>query len=234
MSLKLSEMELEDFDSMINHAQIFNVGDDLVGPPTPICWPVSSQSKAQERLQFHMSKQRARFLGDRSAKYLKVIDENTNEIISIARWHKYPNGYSYEKGIEWEIHSPVEGKPFPKEMNIELHNFILSARDAERENWMGKGEACWILMHLVTRASHRNRGAAGMLINWGVEKARVDRIPAYLEAGAMARPIYEKHEFQQTGELMVLDLRAYGVGMDFVMAKMELKPREKKDPETAH
>lgn len=218
--LKLLEIRLEDFDTMVNHARIYPVGDDLVGPPTPICWPVFSQIEAQERLRFHMSKQRGRFLGDRSATYLKIVDEDTEEIVSIARWHYYPHGYSYADGIEWEIHSPVEGKLFPREMNIELHNYILSARDAERENWMAKDEPCWILMHMVTRASQRGRGAAGMLINWGVEKARVDGISAYLEAGTIGRPIYEKHGFQEIGEPMLLDLRPYGVDMDFAMAKM--------------
>jgi len=232
MSLKLCEIQLEDFESLINHAKIYHVGDDLVGPPTPICWPISSPMEAYERLQFHMSKQRSRFLGDRSATYLKIIDEDTKEIISIARWHKYPNGYSYAKEINWELHSPIEGQPFSQGMNIELHNFILSVRDAERINWMTKDEPCWILMHLVTRPSHRNRGAASMLINWGIEKARLDGIPVYLEAGAIARPIYEKHGFQQVGELMVLDLRAYGVDMDFVMAKMEINPQKQRKYES--
>lgn len=226
MPLKLHEILLEDFDNMTDHAKLFPVGDDLVGPPTPICWPVSSQTEAQERLRFHMSKQRGRFLGDRSATYLKIVDEDTKEIVSIARWHYYPNGYSYADGIGWEIHSPVEGQAFPSGMNIELHNFILSARDAERKNWMAKDEPCWILMHLVTRPSQRGRGAAGMLIEWGVERAKADGVPAYLEAGVMGRPIYEKHGFQQIGELMVLNMRAYGVDMDFVMAKMGIIPQK--------
>jgi hypothetical protein len=220
MALKLSKIQLEDFDNMINHARIYPVGDDLVGPPTPICWPVNSQIEAEKRLQFHMSKQRGRFLGDHSASYLKVVNEDTEEIVSMARWHYYPNGYSYEEGIGWEIHSPVEGLPFPPEMNVALHNFILSARDAERKKWMAKGKPCWILMHLVTRTSQRGRGAASMLIDWGVEKAREDNIPAYLEASVLGRPVYEKHGFQQIGELMVLDLREYSVDMDMVMAKM--------------
>ncbi|KUJ12980.1 uncharacterized protein LY89DRAFT_687883 [Mollisia scopiformis] len=172
-----------------------------------------------------MSKQRSRFLGDRSATYLKVVDEDTDEIVSIARWHYYPNGYSYTDGIPWEIHSPVEGQSFPLGMNIELHNFILSERDAERKNWMEKGAPCWILMHLVTRPSQRGRGAAGMLIDWGVEKARKDGVPAYLEASAMGRPIYEKHEFSQIGDLIQLDLRPFGVDMDIVMAKMGVFPK---------
>ncbi|KAH7346605.1 hypothetical protein BKA65DRAFT_502858 [Rhexocercosporidium sp. MPI-PUGE-AT-0058] len=224
MSLKLSEVQVEDFDAMINHANLYPPGDDLVGMPTPICWPVSSKSEAQERLRFHMSQQKRRFFGDRTATYLKVIDDDTKEIISIARWHYYPNGYSYADGIGWEIHSLAEGSVFPEEMNIELHNFILQERDAERKGWMIANEPCWILMHLVTRGSQRGRGAAGMLINWGIEKAKDDGVPVYLEAGVMGRPIYEKRGFQQIGEPLVLDLKPHGVDMTVIMAKMGILP----------
>ncbi|KAH6713729.1 hypothetical protein BKA61DRAFT_688960 [Leptodontidium sp. MPI-SDFR-AT-0119] len=227
MLLKLCGVQVEDFDIMTNHADIYPPGDDLIGLPTPICWPVSSKSEAKERLKFHMSQQRKRFLGDRTATYLKVIDDETEEIISIARWHYYPNGYSYADGIGWEIHSPVEGKPFPEGMNIELHNYILQERDGKRKDWMVENEPCWILMHLVTRGSQRGRGAAGMLINWGIEKAREDGVPVYLEAGVVGRPVYEKRGFQQIGELLVLDVRSYGLDMTVVIAKMGILPPKK-------
>jgi GNAT superfamily N-acetyltransferase len=226
MSLKLQEIRLEDFDTMANHATIYPIGDDLVGMPTPLCWSVSSRISAQERLHFHMAKQRERFLGDRSTTYLKIVDEKTEEIVSIARWHYYPNGYAYTGGIEWEIYSPVEGQPFPQEMNIELYNFILSARDAGRGNWMIKDHPCWIMMHLVTRSSQRGRGAAGMLIKWGVKKAKEDGVAAYLEAGVMGKPIYEKHGFKELAEPLCLDLRPYGVDMDIAMANMGILPQK--------
>lgn len=220
MPLKLLKIQFEDFDIMTNHAIIYPPGDDLVGPPTPVCWPVSSQEAAHTRLYLHMAKQRSRFLGDKSAAYLKVVDDSTREIVAIARWHYYPAGYSYESGIQWETYSAVEAAAFPEEMNIGLHNFILSARDAGRQNWMVKGEPCWILMHLVTRSSRRNQGAAGLLIDWGVQLSTTHGVPVYLEAGALGRPVYEKHGFRQIGDLVTLDLRPFGVEMDFVLARM--------------
>ncbi|TVY89155.1 hypothetical protein LAWI1_G005798 [Lachnellula willkommii] len=187
-------------------------------------WFWQADEEAQNRLDFHMTKQKDRFLGDTSARYLKIIDEETGEIISMARWHWYPDGYSYTQGIHWETHNAVEGRPWPKGMNVELHNWILVARDAEREHWQEKGQPCWILMHLVTRASQRGRGAASMLVEWGVERARKDGVPAYLEAGALAIPLYAKHGFRQIGDLLRIDLRGYGVDLDFVMAKMGFFP----------
>lgn len=225
MPLKLLPITLPDFDTMISHATTYAPGDDLVGPPTPICWPVTTQPSAHARLEFHMSAQRRRFLGDRSATYLKVVDEETGEIVSMARWHFYPNGYSYEEGIGWEVYrrSGEEGGiEIPTEMNINLHNHILSTRDAERQNWQSPPSPCWILMHLVTRPSQRGRGAAGMLVQWGVERARGEGVSAFLEAGIKARGLYERFGFAQVG-LLGVDLRGCGVDMEFEMVKMELR-----------
>lgn len=221
MPLKLKEMELKDFDTITDHANIYPPGDDLVGPPTHVCWLVTTQSEAQNRLKFHMAKQKERFLGDTSARFLKIIDEETGEIISMARWHWYPTGYSYTDSSHWE---PVSGRPWPSEMNVEMHNFFLEARDAAREHWQEKGQPCWILMHLVTRASHRGKGAASMLVEWGVERARRDGAPAYLEAGPLAVPLYARHGFQQIGDPLRFDLREHGIDLDLVIAKMGVFP----------
>lgn len=229
MPLKLQKIELEDFDIMVNHANVHPPGDDLVGMPTPLLWPVSTSEDALARLHFHMTKQKERFLGDSSARYLKVIDEETNAIISIARWHWYPEGYSYTEGIHWETHNPVEGRPWPEKLNVELHNLILTRRDAAREHWQKADKPCWILMHLVTRAPERGRGAARMLIDWGVQRATEDGVPAYLEAGVMGVPVYAKQGFKKAGELLEIDMRPHGIEMDIVMANMVLLPKRERD-----
>ncbi|KAL5452887.1 hypothetical protein PMIN07_008219 [Paraphaeosphaeria minitans] len=61
---------------------------NLVGPPTPLCCPVTTQEEASARLAFHFDKQRARFLGDPTVRYRKVVErdpasENGGDIISI-------------------------------------------------------------------------------------------------------------------------------------------------------
>jgi hypothetical protein len=62
-------------------------------------------------------------------------------------------------------------------------------------------------MHLVTRRSEPGRGAAGMLIDWSIERSDRSGVPAYLEAGAQSRPLYAKYDFEQVGDLRQLDLR---------------------------
>lgn len=201
------------------------MGDDLFGPGIAITWPISSEAESQERLKFHMSKQKDRFLADESTNYLKIVDDDSNEIISIARWHYYPQGFVYAERIGFEVRgAPAEGEIFPLGLNVELHDWMFRQRDAERDNWTVRDGPCWILMHMVTRPSQRGRGAAGMLIEWGVKKAEENGVPAYLEAAKLAMPLYEKFGFRQVGELISMDLRGHGVDLDFVIAKMAILP----------
>ena len=66
-----------------------------------------------------------------------------------------------------------------------------------------------VLTTLVTRETARRRGAGGMLMDWGVEMAKRDGVPAYLEATAAGVPLYAKHGFKVLGEQSV-DLSDYG------------------------
>ena len=220
MGLQLLPLTIDNFSALINQANIFEIGDDLVGPPAPVCWPVSTREEAQTRLRVHMAKQLQRHMYDPSVNYVKVVD-GTGSIVSLARWHWYPNGYSYEKESHWETYPETSlSEPWARQFNIPLNNFILGSRDAARCNWIAKDQPCWILMHMVTRPSQRGKGAARLLIQWGIERAEETGASAYLEAGVMGRPIYEKMGFRQVGELMELDLRPFGVETTFVMAKM--------------
>jgi GNAT superfamily N-acetyltransferase len=79
-------------------------------------------------------------------------------------------------------------------------------------------------MHMVTLPSHRGKGAAGLLIKWGIAQAEKDQIPAYLEAGVMGRPIYERCGFVQIGDLLQVELKEFGVDMSFTMCKMGYFP----------
>ncbi|PSN69729.1 hypothetical protein BS50DRAFT_295224 [Corynespora cassiicola Philippines] len=226
MPLQVLPLQLEDFGQLVSHAVSYPPGDDLVGPPTPICCPVKTREEAQDRLSFHFDKQKSRFIGDPTVRYMKVIDtEKQDFIVSIARWHYYPAGYNFDSEIHWETHSPPPDQIIPHGFNIALHNYILTTRDAARSLWTRPNASCWILMHMVTHPSYRGKGAAGLLIRWGIEQAEKDRVPAYLEAGVMGRPIYERHGFVQVGDLLQVELRDYGLDATFTMCKMAYFPR---------
>lgn len=225
IGLRLLPLLADDFLAMTDHAKVFDIGDDLVGPPVPVCWPISTEEEARTRLRVHMAKQFQRYREDPSVNYLKVIDDS-DSIVSVARWHWYPNGYSYNQEAHWETYPQASlSEPWAKQFNIPLNNFILGSRDAARCGWIKKDRPCWILMHMTTRPSQRGKGAARLLIQWGIEQAKERGAPAYLEAGFLGRPIYEKMGFEQVGELMELNLSPFGVEATFVMAKMAYLPK---------
>ena len=235
MPLRVLPLREVDLDAIVLHAWSSYPGDDLVGPPNPLVWPVSSQKEAWKRLHYCMEMQRRRLREDPTCNFLKVVDmapdassEDDAEIVSVARWHRYDKGYEYATEGKWETatlppnHSP--GGKWPVQFKREAHDFILAERDSYRETWIPKGEPVWILMHLVTRPSWRGRGAAAMLIKWGQERAAAEDACAFLEAGEAAQPLYEHFGFQLIGETRCLSLRSFGLNVDFRLANMRWTP----------
>ena len=250
MHLQALALTVQDFEQLVHHADTGSPADDCVAPPNPVAWPVTTRTEAQLRARCIFALQKRRFLHDPTAHFLKVVDRGegagisngADNIIAVARWHYYPNGYDYGHEAHWEM-APETITPLlpymiadqgldpflssypPLNFNLALHNHILSARDAFRSDWIPKREPCWILMHLTTRQSHRKRGAAACLIRWGLAKATRHNVPAYLEAGVAGRPIYERFGFKQVGELRELDLLAYGMDAKFELTNMRFISR---------
>jgi GNAT superfamily N-acetyltransferase len=253
MPLQVLPLDVSDFDQLVQHADTGSPGDDCVAPPNPVAWPVATPAEAQTRAHCAFALQKRRFLKDPTVRFLKVVDtemgeestSNGGNIVAVARWHYYPEGYDYDRDAHWEMapdtlesllpYMNSEGHDLalssypPPNFKVALHNFILSERDAFRPHWTPQKKPCWILMHLTTRPSHRKRGAAAVLIRWGVAQAAEENAPAYLEAGAAARPIYEKFGFRQVGDLRKLSLGAFGMDASFELTNMCFDPRLQKD-----
>lgn len=66
-----------------------------------------------------------------------------------------------------------------------------------------------------TDPSHERRGAASLLIQWGLERSKRDNIPAYLESTMNAVPLYQRHGFKVAEVIsMVVDGVGDGVVKD--------------------
>lgn len=229
-TLTLSPLLPSDFPRLIAHATLHPPGSDLVGQPTPLCCPVHTPHEAHARLAFHFAHQRARYLSDPSVRYMKVeltpatpapptispspsapdaASAPASDIISIARWHYYPTGYSFPRDFAWEAHDP-DAPGLPEHFNVPLHNYILRARDAARAEWIPPTRPCWILMHMVTHPAYRRRGAAQMLVRWGMQRAGEMGVPAYLEAGVAGVRLYEGLGWERVGGEVVLGLEEGG------------------------
>lgn len=204
MSLQVLPIQPEDFEVLASHAWRFPIGDDLVANPVPTCWPVSNTEEATTRARWHFARQRERFLNDETATFIKVVDTSNNcDIISLARWHFYSHGYRFKDHGHWEVAISHDQGDF------QLHNTILTSRDRHRETWILPNDApCWILTHLVTRQSQRRRGAAQLLLQWGLDKSDETGAPAYLESGVMGVELYKSMGFQEVGRPMEVKLKA--------------------------
>lgn len=241
MPLKVLPLRLRDFAALISHADTSPPGDDLIAPPNPVTWPVTNSTAAHNRLEFCMAMQQKRFLHDPTCNFVKVVDQPENcseddaEIISVARWHRYPKGYVYATEGHWEMARPyveaLQNKEKAEGLMCEAHDFILSARDGYRKEWTPKSEVVWFLMHLVTRPSRRGHGSGGMLIRWGLDRAKEEGACAYLEAGAAAKGLYERYGFNEVGEVRMLDLKPYGLDMRFQLANMRWQSQESENEE---
>lgn len=65
---------------------------------------------------------------------------------------------------------------------------------------------------LCTHPEYRRRGAGGMLVSWGCERADADRVAAYVDASPSGKPLYEKFGFvDYTAEGDVVAALARGI-----------------------
>lgn len=76
-----------------------------------------------------------------------------------------------------------------------------------------------MLCTLLTKHTQRKRGAGSMLVRWGVERAKRDGVPAFLEATPAGAPIYESLGFRQVGQAE-LQLQQFGFAEPIVLARM--------------
>jgi GNAT superfamily N-acetyltransferase len=68
-----------------------------------------------------------------------------------------------------------------------------------------RGRKHWYLELVATRPEYRRKGAAGLLLRWGLEKADQEEVEAYLEASPEGKPVYEHFGFWEVERLVVLD-----------------------------
>ena len=60
------------------------------------------------------------------------------------------------------------------------------------------------MSYIGTDPQHERRGAASMLINWGLERGKSEGVPVALESTKNAWPLYEKLEFQSEKRILMI------------------------------
>ena len=246
MSLKVEPVTSQDFETMSTYK--FHQGGDLIAPLVPRFWPTSADDEPNgARNRWSLRQQRAFFNEDPTVRFMKCVDTSNGEIISLARWHYYENGYKHPEFTALELNgtAPDAEQTWPGAANGALAKAIIVPILEDRPRWSGDspqwgkssggalfaGDSFTLVDHrclltkvlvlttLKTRESQRERGAGGMLVRWGVEQAKKDNVPAFLEAAPTRAPLYEKCGFRRVGEL-ALHLQEYGYSEPVVLTRM--------------
>jgi len=225
-------------------------GDNLVGTPLAgLCWPDTLPNASARRVKYYMSRQQNRLATDPSCRWMKCVDISETghrEIVAMARWHYYPGIYDPAadgpKDRDGLKPRGTGDEGFEEgEVNWGLFDYIVQTVD-NRIDWVPKDGPVWckssefsriltdrwthqltfelVLLGMTTRPSWRRKGAASMLVEWGVQQAKKTNAYAGLEASADGRPVYAKYGFQQVGPLIELDCSQFGVAGIFEMANM--------------
>ncbi|KAF2144329.1 uncharacterized protein K452DRAFT_267630 [Aplosporella prunicola CBS 121167] len=142
-------------------------------------------------------------LEDKETRMMKVVDTETGETIAAAKWAFY----DHERTQEELEKSLVVPEPVP-DANPEALKAMMGMLYSARREVMGT-RPYYLLHLLVTDRKHYRRGAAGMLLQWGMECADAAGLECYLEGSEMGRPLYERNGFVPIKDLP-FDMSKYG------------------------
>lgn len=198
MPLQVLPVVLADFDALETFTE--EQGGTLIDPMLLDAWPVSTSEEADRRNKWSAAQNRRRFRIDKSARFVKVIDtdlEPSDQIISLARWHDYPEGFPLANTwMEVDVLASPPQKPhFPDGLKGEEVVTFLDAATKMIREWHMTANRCWMLTTLITRSEHRRRGAGGLLVKWGADQASAAGCVACLAADPAAQSMYAKQGF---------------------------------------
>ena len=143
--------------------------------------------------------------------YLKVTNTATSEIAAYAVWIFLPNGYKPENDPNANF------SPLPEGGNNALWRVACdSVRQLRTSDAKRMTEGHWLLNLLGTHPRYRRRGAAAMLVEWGLKRAGEEGKKCFVDAGGEeGEALYRRCGFVDVGEL-VLNLGDGGDGLKWI------------------
>ncbi|KAH7403429.1 amidase signature domain-containing protein [Cadophora sp. MPI-SDFR-AT-0126] len=119
--------------------------------------------------------------------------EGDEQIIAFAKW-------DLPTETKTELH---EGVTWPEDCQQEWLVRYHELAEAAKDRVVGDAK-CYRLTFVGTLPKHRGRGAGTMLSEWGVEKAKQDKVPIYLESTIPASSLYRRLGFVSLDGLSML------------------------------
>ncbi|KAF2726558.1 hypothetical protein EJ04DRAFT_599153 [Polyplosphaeria fusca] len=139
---------------------------------------------------------------DSTIRYIKAVDELTGEQIAFAKWHFYA--------------TPAAAAEASRAMNLgpgcnkeACQEFFSGLQKRKKVIMEGRAHAYLHLLHCDP--IHQGRGAGGLLMQWGAQKADALGLPTYLESSPDAHRFYLQHGFKDI-EVFSLHLGQFGGG----------------------
>lgn len=184
-----------------------------------------------------VAEDRKRELVKPNAWHWKVVDtdlepsaddplDNDGQIIAIAAWSLCNVGVKQEESGDKEAEKADDAQPFtPPELRLDALSSLINPLRAAQKEIMGTEQPYLMLNSLATHPDQRGRGAAKLLLDWGLKKADSDGLVTYLDGTVMARPIYEKNGFKLVKDLEWDRVPWGGEGRDW-LACMVRQPQE--------
>ncbi|KAL0931781.1 GNAT family [Colletotrichum truncatum] len=150
-------------------------------------WKPHDPAAREAALQEATERLRSWHRADPTSTWLKVVDDETGELVAGGRWSLYkkekPNPYTGQQRVE-ALWFP-DGEPRRIASGL-MNDFLGTAvRNANRPHAY--------LNFLFTVPEHRRRGAASLIMDWGVERAGQQGLDVYIEATENGKPLYEKY-----------------------------------------
>ncbi|KAJ4391861.1 hypothetical protein N0V93_005481 [Gnomoniopsis smithogilvyi] len=132
-------------------------------------------------------------------KVAELLPHNGEEpkIIALAKWKFVKESLPVEM---WKVKKQdvVTEEEVGEGVNLELWRTFNGKMQQFQAEAM-RGDRCLHLGSLVCHPDYRGLGAARALLQWGVELADKERIPAFLEASPHCYPLYKRFGFQDIG-----------------------------------
>ncbi|KAE9363437.1 putative GNAT family acetyltransferase [Stipitochalara longipes BDJ] len=136
-------------------------------------------------------------LDDPTCKLTKAVMHG--QIVAFAQWHYYLEPMAVEDGLPSDWGAGANGP---------LCDAFFGSMKKVRKEQMG-GKRCAVLAILVTAPDFQGRGVGSLLCNDGLRIADQENLPAWLEASAKGRKLYQKLGFEDVVDI-VTDLSKYG------------------------
>ncbi|KUJ07053.1 acyl-CoA N-acyltransferase [Mollisia scopiformis] len=151
------------------------------------------------------------------AEALVVVEGEGGEIVGYAVW-----GWGFETSLS--ITRAKDAVRLPEGCNTALRrSFLATLYKMEAENQ--PQSPFYELLELATSPKFQRRGIGSQLINYGLEKAKQDKVKVYLSAAPGGVPVYRKLGLEEVGRLEV-NLEGFGAEGVHVHVAMVKEPLE--------